>query len=315
MVINIIRWFAGLTLLFGGAVTIATQPLAAFATLVLAALLIPPLEKVILAKLKIKVPTWGKIISGIFLFGLMISATPASPEEKIVETLPSAMTTVTVSAPTSGIEVTSSTPTSEVNALLDVIKVIDGDTVQVNIRGKVETIRLIGVDTPESVDPRKPVQCFALEASKKAKEILTGKKVFLEADSTQGERDKYNRLLRYIFLEDGTNFNKLMIAEGYGHEYTYNKPYKYMEEFKLVETEATLNKKGLWADEACLVVATPTAVPQVKGVESGGSYSCGTKTKCTEMSTCAEARYFLTTCGLSRLDGDSDGTPCEALCN
>lgn len=55
-----------------------------------------------------------------------------------------------------------------------VVRVIDGDTVNLNIEGNIETVRLIGLDTPESVDPRKPVQCFGKEASKKAEDILTG---------------------------------------------------------------------------------------------------------------------------------------------
>jgi len=131
-----------------------------------------------------------------------------------------------------------------------VVKVIDGDTVAVEINGKTETIRLIGLNTPETVDPRKPVERFGIEASNKAKEILTGKSVRLEADGIVGERGKYGRLLRYIFLEDGTNFNKMMISEGYAYEYTYNSPYKYQEEFKEAEKEAREAKKGLWGFES-----------------------------------------------------------------
>lgn len=135
--------------------------------------------------------------------------------------------------------------------LYEVIKVVDGDTLKININGTEETLRLIGMDTPEVVDPRKPVQCFGKEASNKAKEILTGKKVRLEADSTQSDRDKYNRLLRYVILEDGTNFNKMMISEGYAHEYTYEKPYKYWVDFKEAERKAKQEEKGLWAENTC----------------------------------------------------------------
>lgn len=264
-----------------------------------------------------------KILSWLIGIGLLFGAMTANAPKTEVERIEKQVTK------TESPETSISTPSGEIKNLYKVVKVIDGDTVQLDIGGKRETLRLIGLDTPESVDPRKPVQCFALEASKKAKEILSGKKVSLEADGTQGDKDNYNRLLRYVFLEDGTNFNKLMISEGYGHEYTYNKPYKYREEFKLAETEATLNKKGLWADKACLVTITPTAAPEVKAVATsapvkkissspstgGGSYNCGTKTKCGEMSNCAEARYFLTTCGLTRLDADHDGVPCESICN
>lgn len=133
----------------------------------------------------------------------------------------------------------------------DVVKVVDGDTIDVKINGKVQRIRLIGINTPESVDPRKPVECFGKEASNKAKEILQSKRVKLEADMSQDDQDKYHRLLRYVFLEDGTNFNRLMISEGYAFEYTYYLPYKYQTEFKQAEKEAREAKKGLWANNTC----------------------------------------------------------------
>lgn len=131
--------------------------------------------------------------------------------------------------------------------LFKVIEIVDGDTIKVLMNNKEEAVRLIGIDSPEVADPRIPVQCFGVEASNKAKELLTGKNVMLESDATQGERDKYGRLLRYVFLEDGTNFNKLMIEEGYAHEYTYkDNQYKYRNEFINSEKEARENKRGLW---------------------------------------------------------------------
>jgi len=134
------------------------------------------------------------------------------------------------------------------NNLYSVTNVVDGDTIDVSIDGKVERLRLIGINTPETVDPRKPVECFGVEASQKAKSLLTGKKVYLENDITQGELDKYNRLLRYVFLEDGTSFNLMMIKEGYAYEYTYDIPYKYQTEFKNAQKEAMASKAGLWGD-------------------------------------------------------------------
>jgi hypothetical protein len=96
------------------------------------------------------------------------------------------------------------------------------------------------------------VQCFGKESSDKTKEILTGKKVAMEADGTQGERDQYGRLLRYVFLEDGTFFNQKMIEEGYAQQYTYqSKPYKYQTQFKEAEKSARENKLGLWAQDTC----------------------------------------------------------------
>ncbi len=132
-----------------------------------------------------------------------------------------------------------------------VVKVIDGDTISIMRNGTVVTLRLIGLDTPETVDPRKPVQCFGTAASDKAKELLTGKAVRLEMDASQGALDKYGRTLVYVFLPGGTSFNEYMISAGYAHEYTYNLPYKYQEKFKAAEKRAREEKKGLWADDTC----------------------------------------------------------------
>lgn len=140
---------------------------------------------------------------------------------------------------------------SSPDGFYQVTKVIDGDTLEVSINGETKSLRLIGLDTPETLDPRKPVQCFGREASNRAKELLTGKKVRLEADSTQGELDKYGRLLRYIYLEDGTLYNEKMIKDGYAHEYTYNIPYKYRTQFKAAQADAMNNKRGLWAESTC----------------------------------------------------------------
>ncbi len=211
--------------------------------------------------------------------------------------------------------------------LYQVVSVTDGDTIKVDLNGTTETLRLIGIDTPETVDPRKPVQCFGEEASKKAKETLTGKKVSLEADPTQGERDKYQRLLRYVYLEDGTSFNKWMIQEGYAHEYTYqSNPYKYQTEFKDAERSARDNKKGLWGNMCngdttqsastppLSTTTTPVIIPvPVASKSTGDSYSCNCSKTCAQMS-CSEAQYQLNTCGCSRRDGDGDGLACDSQC-
>lgn len=133
-----------------------------------------------------------------------------------------------------------------------VIKVIDGDTIEVSIGNQPEKVRFIGVDTPETVDPRKPVQCFGKEASDKTKKLLSEKRVLLESDPTQGNRDKYKRLLRYVYTLDGIMINKLLVDEGYAHEYTYmSNPYKYQKEFRQAQNSARDNKRGLWGDNIC----------------------------------------------------------------
>lgn len=129
--------------------------------------------------------------------------------------------------------------------------VTDGDTFVLDINGVKERVRLIGVDTPEMVDPRSPIECFAAEATAKVKELLLGKSVRIELDPSQGERDTYDRLLAYAFLPDGTHLNKYLIAEGYGSEYTFKRVYKYQSEFRSAEINARNEKKGVWNPAAC----------------------------------------------------------------
>jgi micrococcal nuclease len=133
----------------------------------------------------------------------------------------------------------------------EVLKIVDGDTIKINYQGKIETIRLIGIDTPELKDNRDQVECYANEASQHLTDILKNQSIILEADSTQGETDRYGRLLAYIFLKDGTNINQKMLADGFAYEFTYDEPYKYQEEFKAAEKNAKTQKLGLWADTTC----------------------------------------------------------------
>ncbi len=209
-----------------------------------------------------------------------------------------------------------------------IIKVVDGDTISVSMNGKTETLRLIGINTPETVDPRKPVECFGKEASNKAKSILEGQSVRLEADPSQGERDKYNRLLRYVFLLDGTFFNKSMIQQGYAYEYTYNTPYKYQADFKTAELEARTAKRGLWADNACPAETVPsplvspiTGSAQTSSTQpaSSGQYVCSYNAyNCANFTSQSEAQAAFEACGgtsndIHELDRDGDGRVCESL--
>lgn len=132
-----------------------------------------------------------------------------------------------------------------------VTKVTDGDTLHVDMEGTDEKVRLIGINTPETVDPRKEVQCFGTEASAFMKDLADDKLVKLEYDDSQGMRDSYGRVLAYVYLEDGQMLNRKMIAEGYAYEYTYMKPYKYQIEFRELQTLARISGRGLWNPETC----------------------------------------------------------------
>jgi len=132
-----------------------------------------------------------------------------------------------------------------------VTKIVDGDTIDVDVNGEIKKLRLIGINTPETVDPRRPVECFGKEASARAREVLTGKKIRLQADPTQQNVDKYGRYLRFVFLEDGTHFNLKMVQEGYAYEYTYDVPYQFQSEFKKAQAFAAAEGLGLWSKDTC----------------------------------------------------------------
>ncbi len=208
-----------------------------------------------------------------------------------------------------------------------VVKVVDGDTVAVDIEGKSTTLRLIGLDTPETVDPRTTVQCFGREASDEAKRLLTGTSVHLEYDPSQGlpssakasegTVDKYNRTLAYIYMEDGALFNEYMIAEGFGHEYTYGTPYTYQARFKAAEESARAQKKGLWAENACADYPTSAIHPAPHTSVPTGEYVCSRNAyNCSDFTTRAEAQAAYDACrpgDIHKLDSDGDGDACETL--
>jgi endonuclease YncB( thermonuclease family) len=209
----------------------------------------------------------GIMISSFILFGITIEDKQnTEPVKEVVASTVETSTTTETKKPVEVIKQINqqATPKTETRANTDyvyysVVEVVDGDTVKLNINGTTETLRLIGLDTPETVDPRKPVQCFGKEASNKGKELLTGKKVRIEEDPTQGKSDKYNRILAYIYTENGILYNKYMIEQGYAHEYTYNTAYKYQTEFKEAQRLAQQNQLGLWSPNTCNGNTTGTA--------------------------------------------------------
>lgn len=121
------------------------------------------------------------------------------------------------------------------------VRAVDGDTLELDGG---ERLRLIGVDTPETVDPRRPVQYFGEEASAFTRRMAQGKSVRLEYD--QDTRDRYGRTLAYVYLPDGTFLNAEIIRQGYGHAYT-RFPFRYQEQFLALEREAREQGRGLWA--------------------------------------------------------------------
>ncbi len=142
---------------------------------------------------------------------------------------------------------------SETKEDVTFVRVVDGDTIEVEQNGKKQIVRIIGIDTPEVVDPRIAPECLGKEASEKAQQIFSSQtNLILEKDSTQTERDRYGRLLRYVWLNEGTtDYGRLIISLGYASEYTYDLPYKYQSLYKEEQQKAQELKVGLWADGAC----------------------------------------------------------------
>lgn len=154
-----------------------------------------------------------------------------------------------------------------------VVRVIDGDTVVLLVDGRKTRVRLIGVDTPETVHPSKPVEAFGKEASQFTKKLLEGESVYLEYEEGASRLDKYDRTLAYLYrVPDRLFINAEIIRQGYGHAYT-KYPFKYMEEFRSHERAAREAGKGLWGAGATIVsdaeptISTTTDTPSTTARE------------------------------------------------
>jgi micrococcal nuclease len=131
--------------------------------------------------------------------------------------------------------------------LYSVSHFVDGDTIAVNMNGKVEKVRFVGVDTPETHKPNTPVQCYGPAAAAFTKNTIGSNRVRLVSDSLSTDRDRYDRLLRYVYLPDGTNLNEKLIQEGYGFYYPYF-PFTKSQQFNADEQAAMAAHKGLWGN-------------------------------------------------------------------
>ncbi len=148
-----------------------------------------------------------------------------------------------------------------------VSKVYDGDTIVAGRGWRQTTIRLIGVDTPETVHPEKPVQFYGPEASDFAKRSLLGKWVGLEFESPNrpgGSVDRYGRTLAYVITADGKNFDLELVRLGYGRAYT-RYPFKYMSEFKAAERAARARGLGMWSQEKKAAWSNPETRGKIIG--------------------------------------------------
>jgi endonuclease YncB( thermonuclease family) len=181
-----------------------------------------------------------------------------------------------------------------------VSRVVDGDTIELKSDGERYKIRLAGIDTPEKDQPW----------GKEAKKALSSKVKRKDITVDVVDKDRYGRLVGKIYLDD-RYINKELVAEGYAWVY---RQYTTDPLLLINEGAARLNDTGLWIDD--------DPIPPwdwrrgERSVENPGSLNpdCGSKRYCREMTSCKEARFYLRECGLSRLDGDSDGIPCVSIC-
>lgn len=130
-----------------------------------------------------------------------------------------------------------------------IVRVVDGDTIKASVDGQEESIRIIGINAPEYTSKK---ECFGKNATEHAKNLLKNGWVQLEQDDSQSNRDKYNRLLRYVWAGDGSvDFGHDMIADGYAYEYTYDIPYQKQASYKEAQKNAENDDKGLWSAKTC----------------------------------------------------------------
>jgi len=158
------------------------------------------------------------------------------------------------------------------SVMANVIRVVDGDTIKVLYHGEEVSVRLIGVDTPETVHPTKAVQVYGQEASDFTKSQLTGKDVRLEFDVEK--KDQYDRLLAYVWLWDSM-FNEVLVAEGYAQVSTYPPNVKYVERFTEAQKTAREAGKGLWGLEDQEMASPADAIAGENGKIKGNINSSG----------------------------------------
>lgn len=191
-----------------------------------------------------------------------------------------------------------------------VTKVVDGDTIKVEMEGKEETVRMILVDTPETVHPNKPKQPFGSEASALTKETLQGKEVKLESDVSQ--RDRYGRILAYVYVDDQM-FNEILLEKGLARVSVFPPDVKYVDRFREIQKKAQKAKLGIWSIED---YASDKGYDDSKAQTSAEPKPSRNEevyyAKCAEVRTAGKAPLHRGDPGYrSALDGDGDGVACE----
>lgn len=179
-----------------------------------------------------------------------------SPKEQVND-----ITTETTFAPAVSTKDEPSPATPKTEEYL-VVRVVDGDTIDVKIGEEVQRVRYIGINTPETVHPTRGVECFGHEASLRNKALVEGRRVRLEKDIS--DTDKYGRLLRYVYVGE-VFINEVLVSEGYANVSTYPPDVRYTEIFRAAEATARAERRGLWGAD-CVPYQSPSS-------EEGGGQS------------------------------------------
>ena len=167
-----------------------------------------------------RIPRWPQLLA---IFFLVVSCSQATTPPNYTVTVP---------------------PSAQI---ADVVRIIDGDTIEVNISGVPYTVRYIGIDTPETKHPTRGVEPYGPEASEKNRQLLEGKTVYLEKDVS--ETDRYGRLLRYVYV-DAVMVNAVLVEDGYAQVSTYPPDVKHVDLFLKLQREAREKSRGIWSAEA-----------------------------------------------------------------
>ncbi len=192
-----------------------------------------------------RVPAIAAAILALFALTACTDETP--PQDTPVATQTAARTAPTASSPPPSFP-DDTTPAT-------VVRVVDGDTIEVEIEGETYKVRYIGIDTPETVDPRRPVGCFGEEASAANKALVEGLIVGLEGDVS--DTDTFGRLLRYVWLDSQEMVNALLVRDGYAQATAYPPDVRYQEFFDGLEAAARSAERGLWGP-VCVETPAPT---------------------------------------------------------
>jgi micrococcal nuclease len=218
-------------------------------------------------------------------------------------------------------------PRGQLQGVFPVASVVDGDTIRIMTANGEEVIRLIGVDTPETVHPTRGEEPFGREASDFTKQLLEGRSVYLEFDIEQ--RDRFGRLLAYVYIDDAagawqytgavlTQVNYTLALQGYASQATFPPNVRYVDLYQQAVADARSARRGLHGLVPQQAAPTPQQPAQAASSANLRYDPFGPDRDCGDFARRSEAQAFFEAAGgpgsdRHRLDRDRDGIACESL--